>query len=99
MIQVQRDFADRPEAEAARTAALALLAGLTGTVVSALFLSITYHMSLWILLGLVGAIQAAVTRHDPDWRVRWRLRDTMYVVGFDVVLICSIAFYLRLKGV
>ena len=99
VVQVQRDFADRPEAESARTAALALLASLTGTVVSALFLSITYHMSLWILLGLVGAIQAAVTRHDPGWRVRWRLRDTMYVVGFDVAIVSSIALYLRLKGV
>ncbi len=98
-LTAQRDLADRPEAAPARAAAFATVAGMVGMVSSALFLSLTYHMSLWIMIGLAGAIQAVVARHDPDWKVRWRWRDTLFVVGFDVVLIAATALYLRLKGV
>jgi O-antigen ligase len=98
-IQVQRDFAARPEAQSVRIGAFATLAGLTGLVASALFLSLTYHVALWIQLALAGAIQAAVWRHDPDWRLRWRWRDTVTVVGLDVALIAGISVYLKLKGV
>ena len=98
-LTAQRDLARRPEAAPARAAAFATVAGLVGMVSSALFLSLTYHMSLWIMIGLAGAIQAVVARHDPDWRVHWRWRDTLFVVGLDVVLIAGTALYLRLKGV
>lgn len=98
-LTAQRDLANRPEAAPARAAAFATVAGLVGMVSSALFLSLTYHMSLWIMIGLAGGIQAVVSRHDPDWRVRWRWRDTFFVVGLDVVLIAATSLYLRLKGV
>jgi O-antigen ligase len=98
-IQVQRDFAGRPEAQAARGAAFALMAGLVGLVTSAMFLSITYHAAFWIQIGLAGAVQGAVQRHDPTWRVRWRWIDTALVAGIDVFLLSAIAFYLRWKGV
>ena len=98
-LTAQRDLANRPEAAPARAAAFATVAGLVGMVSSALFLSLTYHMSLWIMIGLAGSIQAVVSRHDPDWRVHWRWRDTLFVVGIDVVLVAGTALYLRLKGV
>jgi hypothetical protein len=96
---VQRDFAGRPEAQGARAAAFATLAGLVGMIASAFFLSLSYHIALWIMLGLAGAIQAIVARHDPTWRPRWRWRDTWFVVGIDVAVISATAIYLRLKGV
>lgn len=96
---IQRDFADRPEAEPARAAAFAVFAGLAGLAVSALFLSLTYHMALWIQIGLVGAVHAAVRRHAPDWRVRWSWRDAAAIAGFDVAVVSAIAVYLRIKGV
>src|SRR5262249_8600709 len=98
-LQVQRDLADRPEAAELRTIAFATLAGLVGTVASALFLSIAYHVALWVMMGICGAIQATVLRHDPDWRLRWRWRDTSLVVVLDVALVVGISLYLRMKGV
>jgi hypothetical protein len=98
-LQVQRDFADRPEAVDARDAAFATLSALVGMAASALFLSLAYHVALWAILGLAAAVQAMVLRHDPDWRLRWRWRDTLAVIGLDVALVGFIAVYLRIKGV
>jgi len=95
---VQRDFANRPEAEPIRGVAFACMAGLVGTVASAMFLSLAYHVAVWIQIGLVGAVQSAVWRHAPDWRLRWRWRDVGYVITIDVALIVFIAIYLRVKG-
>jgi hypothetical protein len=98
-LTVQRDLADRPEAEAARAAAFATVASLVGMIASALFLSLAYHVSLWTMIGLAGAMQAIVLRHVPDWQLRWRWRDTWFVIGIDVALIAATAAYLRFKGV
>jgi O-antigen ligase len=98
-LQVQSDLAGRPEAADARAAAFATLAGLVGMVSSALFLSIAYHVALWAMIGLAAAIQAMIVRHDPEWRLRWRWRDTVFVIGIDVALVSGIALYLRFKGV
>ncbi len=98
-LQVQRDFANRPEAADVRAAAFATLAGLVGMVASALFLSLTYHVAFWIEVGLAGSIQAVVLRHDPSWKLRWRWRDLFWVVGLDVGAVASIAIYLRSKGI
>lgn len=97
-LQVQSDFADRPEAEPIRAAAFATLAGLVGLMASALFLSLTYHMAVWIQIALVGAVQSVVWHHAPDWRLRWRWRDIGYVIAIDVALLVATALYLRLKG-
>ena len=98
-LSVQRELANKPEAETARAAAFATLAGLVGMVASAFFLSLSYHIALWIMLGLAGAIQGIVARHDPNWRPSWRWRDTYLVVGIDVAVITATTIYLRLKGV
>jgi hypothetical protein len=98
-LQVQRDFANRPEAADVRAAAFATLAGLVGMVASALFLSLTYHLAFWIEVGLAGSIQAVVWRHDPNWKLRWRWRDLFLIVGLDVGAVASIAIYLRSKGI
>jgi hypothetical protein len=97
-IKVQRDLAGQPEAKMAQAAAFATLAGLVGMVASALFLSLAYHMSLWIMIGLAAAIPGIMLRHDPTWEVKWTRRDTIFVVGLDIVLIAGIAIYLRAKG-
>ncbi len=98
-LQVQRDFANRPEAAGVRAAAFATLAGLVGMVASALFLSLTYHLAFWIEVGLAASIQAVVWRHDPSWKLRWRWRDLFVVIGLDVGAVASIAIYLRSKGI
>jgi O-antigen ligase len=98
-LQIQRDFANRPEAADVRAAAFATLAGLVGMVASALFLSLTYHLAFWIEVGLVSSIQGLVWRHDPDWKLRWRWRDLFVVIGLDVGAVASIAIYLRSKGI
>jgi len=98
-LQIQRDFADRPEAADVRAAAFATLAGLVGMVSSALFLSLTYHLAFWLMVGMTGAIQAMVWRHDPNWKLRWRWRDLFVIVGLDVGAVAAIAIYLRSKGI
>ena len=98
-LQVQRDFANRPEAADVRSAAFATLAGMVGMVASALFLSLTYHLAFWLEVGLAAAIQTLIWRHDPNWRLRWRWRDLMLIIGLDLGTVVSIAIYLRLKGI
>jgi hypothetical protein len=97
-IQVQRDLAGDPEAVAARVSAFALMASLVSMVLSATFLSIAYHPGLWIQLGLAGAVQASVQRHRPDWRLRWRRADLVFIILIDVALVGGIWLYLKMKG-
>ncbi len=99
LISAVREFSGRPEAEAAARWGMALLAGMLGTVVSAFFLSIAYHGLLWLYLGFVVAYYMAVRRHQPAWKVRFRLRDVVLVGTFDLALIASIAFYIKMRGV
>ena len=96
---MQRDFADRPEAADVRSAAFATLAGMVGMVASALFLSLTYHLVFWLEVGLAAAIQTLIWRHDPTWKLRWRWRDLILIIGLDLGTVVSIAIYLRLKGI
>jgi len=98
-IAVQVQLRGRPEAAAARTWSMALLASMVGLIVSAVFLSLSYHPILWLYLGMAGALYAAVRQHDPDFRVRFGIRDLGLVAAFDVAFVTAVAFYLRLKGV
>jgi O-antigen ligase/polysaccharide polymerase Wzy-like membrane protein len=98
-LQVHRDLAGKPEAAEARAIAFGTVAALVGMTTSALFLSLTYHPVLWVVLGLAVAVQSMMLRHNPEWRLRWRWRDTATVVGLDVALVVGIAVYLRIKGV
>jgi len=97
-LRAQRELAGRPEAAEARAVAFATVAALTGTVASSFFLSITYHVALWMVLGLAGAVHAMVARHDPDWHLPWGLRDTGLVFGLSVAIVSGTAVYLRMKG-
>jgi hypothetical protein len=99
LIRMQLDLRDRPEANVARSWSVALLASMVGMIVSAAFLSLAYHTALWIYLGLVGALYAAVRRHDPSWRVTIGWRDLALLGGLDVVIVGAFAFYIRWKGV
>jgi hypothetical protein len=87
-----------PEAHPAQVWATAMLATLAAFLTSALFLSLTYHYVLWILLGLVGALYAATVRHDPRLTVRFGIRDLAAVGGIDSVLVLALHFYTRSKG-
>jgi hypothetical protein len=74
------------------------MAGLVGSVASTTFLSLTYHVALWMQLGLAGALQSVVWRHDPEWRVRWGWKDLSLVAAIDVALVAGTFVYLRAKG-
>ncbi len=87
-----------PEAHAARVWATALLASLTGFSCSAMFLSLTDHYLFWVLIGFVGALYGATARHDPQFKVPFRLRDLVTVVAIDVVVVIVIHFYTRAHG-
>jgi O-antigen ligase len=87
-----------PEARVAQIWATALLACLTGFATSALFLSLTFHYVLWVLLGLVGALYAATTRHDPRLVVRFRTSDLVAVLAIDVVFVLATHVYVRMHG-
>jgi O-Antigen ligase len=99
LIRIQLDLGPRPEAAVARTWAMALLSSMVGLAISAFFLSLAYHTILWIFLGLVGAVYGAVRKHDPDFRVRFGLRDMAAVFAGDVFIVVSLSIYLRLKGI
>jgi hypothetical protein len=83
----------------ARSWATALLASLAGLIISAAFLSIAYHALLWVFLGLAGALYAGIRKHDPEFRVRFGLRDMALVFAADTVLVAAIALYIRIKGI
>lgn len=99
MLQAQVKLANRPEAATVRSWTMALLASLAGLLMSAVFLSLTFHVILWINLGLVGAMYGAIRLHDPNFRVRFGWRDVGYCAGFDVALVVAISLYLRIKGI
>jgi O-antigen ligase len=97
-LRAQRQLAGLPEAAEARAVAFATVAALTGTVASCFFLSITYHVAFWVVLGLAGAVHAMVARHDPDWHLPWSMRDTAIVLGLDIAILTFTALYLKSKG-
>jgi hypothetical protein len=88
----------QPEAWPAQVWSAALLACLTGFSVSALFLSLTYHYLLWILLGLVGALYAATRRHDVRLQIKFGVLDLAVVAAIDVVYVLATHIYTRSQG-
>jgi len=98
-VRIQIDLAERPEARDARIWAMALFASLSSLAVSSFFLSIAYHMALWIYLGLAGSLYAAVRKHLPDFRVRLTWRDVALVLSADAVLVSAMSIYLKIKGI
>jgi O-Antigen ligase len=97
-VEVLRRVTPAPEAAVARTWAMGLLSAFAGALVGIFFLSFCYHQMLWIYIGLSGALYCAVKRHEPEWDVRFGLRDLTFVVAIDVVLIAGLFAYTRLKA-
>jgi len=79
----------------ARPWAIALLAAFAGLGVGIFFLSFAYHYVLWIYIGLAGALYSAQKTHDPEFRVRFGLRDLALVVAADVGIIVTVYLYTK----
>jgi O-antigen ligase len=97
-IRAQIEYAGSERAAVAQTWSMALLASLTGTLVSAFFLSIPYHPILWGDIGLVGALYAAIRNHDPNFQVRFGWADFGAVVVGDIAIVTSLKLYLMLHS-
>jgi O-antigen ligase len=95
-IRAQIEYAGSDRAAVAQTWSMALLASLTGTLVSAFFLSIPYHPILWSDIGLVGALYAAIRNHDPNFRVRFGWADFAAVAVGDIAIVAALKVYLIL---
>ena len=93
-----RRYRDLPEAAVAYAQARGLLAALSGLLVGSLFLSLTYHIITWMLLGLCGGYYLAVRRHDPDFVVPLKAKDFGMVTVLTIGFIIFMHIYLRLKG-
>lgn len=91
LITAMQRYRDRPEAQVAVTWAMALLASFFGLMVGIFFLSFSYHVVLFIYLGLAGAFYQACRRHDPAFEVRYSLTEAAGVVIGCVVITGMIA--------
>lgn len=90
----------RPAAQAppqVRLWATALLASLSGLLVSAMFLSFSDHNVFWIYLGLVGALYAGARELMPGFGLRFSWRDGAFVAVADAALVTFIHLYVRTK--
>ena len=81
----------------ARSWAIALLASTLGLVVGSVFLSYAYKDVLWLYVGLNGVLYQAIRRHDPEFRVRFGVRDFGIVALADFGLLFAIAGYTGMK--
>lgn len=97
-LQIYRQFEGRPEAAAARAWALGLMAALIATVVSAAFLSIPHHPLVWLVIGMIGGLHAAVRTHEPTFEVRFGPRNFAAASGLAALFIAGLYLYLRSKG-
>ncbi len=89
---------DDAVAQDARRWGTALLASLVGLLISMMFLSLTYHLVLWIYLGIAGAFYSALKQARPDWTVRVTAGDVARVLAADVAILFAVAVILRVKG-
>lgn len=87
-----------PEANVARSWAMGLLASLIGLLVGIFFLSFCYHQTLWIYIGLSGALYCSLKLHDPEWEVKFGWKDFFAVIAIDLLLIAILFVYTRLKA-
>jgi hypothetical protein len=77
----------------ARIWALAILASTTGLAVGSFFLSFAYKDVFWIYVGLTGVLFAAYQRHDPSFRVPFRLKDLALVGLADAAITLALVAY------
>jgi hypothetical protein len=83
--------------QAATPWCLATLAALIGTACGMLFLSYAYKESLWIWIGLSGALFQTIRGHDPSFQVHFRRKDLAIVVGIAALLIAATTLYTRIR--
>jgi hypothetical protein len=93
-LRAQIQYAGAAHAAVAQPWSMAVLASLTGTLVSAFFLSIPYHPIVWIDLGLVGALYVAIRNHDPTFEVRFGWMDAAIVFVADIAIIVAFKVFL-----
>jgi putative inorganic carbon (hco3(-)) transporter len=96
-LRAQTQYVGVDQAAVAQTWSTAVLASLTGTVVSAFFLSIPYHPIVWIDIALVGALYAAIRNHDPSFEVRFGWRDLAIVLLGDIALVASLKIFVTYR--
>ena len=68
------------------------------TLVSATFLSIPHHPLVWLVMGMLGALDAAVRAHEPTFNVRFGLRQFLSACGTAILFVAGVYLYLRSKG-
>ncbi len=88
-----------PEGELAHQWARAIFSSLSVVFVAGQFLSLAYHFVVWVFFGVSGAFYMSVRRHDPDFRVRFGLRDFFGVTIFSGLYVVAVFVYCRLRGV
>jgi hypothetical protein len=86
-----------PEADAARTWGMGLLASWCGLLIGIFFLSFCYHQILWIYIGLAGAFYSAMRAHDEGYEVKLGWRDLWLIVGVDLLLVIVLFVYTKHK--
>lgn len=97
-IQALRQLRDHPLALPIRTWAVALLSALAGILVAMMFLSLPYHVLVWVYLGLCGAFWGAVRSIAPEFQVRLGLGGLAAIAGGALGLLAVIWVLLRVKG-
>ena len=99
LIVGNRELESVPGTEPARAWGMALLAALVGIAFQINTLSFTYHPSLWIMFGIVGAWYSAVRHHRPELRISMTVRDAVIVLAISLLFaMVVLPLFLRLKG-
>lgn len=93
-----RRLRSEPGAGTARAWALALLASMAGVLVSMAFLSLSYHLIVWIYFGLCGAYYSALKRHEPDFVIGFGMKDALAVLAADAGMLIGAELLLRFEG-
>ena len=88
-----------PEAAEAVSLARSILASLVATLVGGFFLSVTYHQLVWIALALAAALDGAVRRHDPAFRVELSCRELAWVAALALGFPLALFAFVRIRGV
>lgn len=77
---------------------LGLIAMIASTLVGITFLSMSYHLMLWIYFGLCAGFWQCVKTHDPRFTVKFGPIDAAAVFGLCSIFIVMLFGYIRLKG-
>lgn len=94
-----RAIEHEPGARAARVWGMALLAAMCGIVFQINTLSFSYHIVLWLFIGLCGAWYSTVRHHKPELEIKMTFIDIILVaVGTIAYSTVLLPLFLRWKG-